>query len=157
MNIDKFSDSKPVVAIDPATATVVGVLTGNEIDTQNYRSLTIPLDIDWTAGAISAVGFTESDTSGGVFVAVDDDNVLYNPDLLPVGADIQLVVGCIAKKRFVKLTITADNVGIDINSAVGLLQDGLTVPQVKAQSVIADADVSSPGKTGDAESTPPKR
>ena len=157
MNIDKFSDSKAVIAIDAATATVVGVLTGNELDTQNYRSLTIPIDIDITTGTITAVGFTESDTTGGVFTAVSGDNVLFNPDLLPVTVDGQLIVGCIAKKRFVKLTITADATTIVINSAAGLLQDSLTAPQVKAASVIADADVSSPGTTGDAASTPPKR
>lgn len=157
MNIDRFSESKAVTAIDPGTATVVGVLTGNEIDTQNYRSLTIPVVIDWTAGAITAIGFTESDTSGGTFTAVPADDVLYYPDALPIGADQTLVVGCVAKKRYVKMTITADNVGIEIVAAEGLLQDSLTTPQAKEASVLSDADVSSPGKTGDAESTPPKR
>lgn len=157
MKYDKFSDSAAVVAIDPATATVAGVLTGNEIDTQFYESLTIPLDIDWTAGEISAIGFTESDTSGGTFTAVPDDEVLFYPDVLPIGADAQVVVGCVAKKRYVKLTLTADATTIVINSAVGLLQDSLTKPMVKEASVLADADVISPDATGDAASTPPKR
>lgn len=157
MNIDRFAESKAVTAIDPATSTVVGVLTGNEIDTQNYRSLTIPVAIDWTAGALTAIGFTESDTSGGTFTAVPADDVLFYPDVLPIGADQTVVVGCVAKKRFVKLTLTADNVGMSITSAEGLLQDSLTMPQAKTASVLADADVSSPGTTGDAASTPPKR
>ena len=157
MDTERFSDSKAVTAIDAGTATVVGTLTGNEIDTAGYRSLTIPLAIDWTAGSITAVGFTECDTSGGTFTAVDDSNVLYYPDDLPVGADGTRIVGCIAKKRYVKLTIVADNVGIEITSAVGLLQASVTKPMVKEASVIADADVSSPGDTADAASTPPKR
>lgn len=157
MNIDKFSDSKSANMIDAGTATVVGVLTGNAIDTQGYRSLTVPIAIDWTAGAISAVGFTESDTVGGTYTAVPDANVLYYPDAFPIGADQTLIVGCVAKKQFVKMTITADNVGIEIVSALGLKQDSLTKPQMKEASVIADDDVNSPGTTGDAVSTPPKR
>jgi len=157
MKYDKFSDSKAVTVIDPATATVVGVLTGNEIDTAGYESLTVPVVIDWTAGSITAIGFTESDTSGGTFTAVPADEVLYYPDALPIGSDQTLVVGCVAKKRYVKMTITADNVGIDIVSAEGLLQDSQTKPLTKAASVLADADVSSPGTTGDADSTAPKR
>lgn len=157
MNTEKFSDSKAVTVIDPGTATVVGVLTGNEIDTQFFNSLTIPVVIDWTAGAISAIGFTESDTSDGTFTAVPDDDVLYYPEDLPIGADQTLVVGCVAKKRFVKMTITADNVGISIVSAEGLLQDSLTKPMYKEASVLADADVIAPGSEADTLTTPAKR
>ncbi len=157
MNTEKFSDSKAVTVFDPATATISGVITGNEIDTQFYNSLTVPVVIDWTSGSITAIGFTECDTSGGTFVAVPADDVLYYPEELPIGADMTLIVGCVAKERFVKMTITGDGTGVAIASAEGLLQDSQVKPMYKEASVLADADVISPSHSADTESTPPKR
>ena len=51
MNQEKFSDSKPVTAIDAGTALAASV-TGNSIDTQFYNSLTVTLDITITAGSV---------------------------------------------------------------------------------------------------------
>lgn len=159
---EQFSGSKPVLAI-AATSIVTDTTTyGEWIDTQNYRSLTIPLDFDWTTdGQIDSVGFQGSNDVGHADAAdLDDAENLYYPGSFPVTADALIHVGCVAKDRYVRLKIvsTEHTAGsIAIPKTAGLLQDSVVKPQVKESSVVADADMVMPSSTGDAVTTPPKR
>lgn len=157
MNTEKFSDSKPVTAIDAGTALAASV-TGNSIDTQFYNSLTVTLDIAISAGSVDSIKFQESSDDGvsDAWADIDDSENLYYPDSFPVTADGLLHAGCVAKERYVRLVITCTGPTGTIGSA-GFLQDSLTKPMVKESSVIADADVNCPDTTADADSTPPKR
>ena len=162
MNTERFSESKPVLALTAAQGTLASATTtlGEAIDTKGYRSLTIPLDIDITTGEIASIGFQESSDDGvaDAYAAIDDSEVLYYPDDFPVDADKVVHVGCVAKERYVKLSIvTTGTVAIAIPKSLALLQDALTKPERKESSVIADADVISPDQTADAVTTPPKR
>lgn len=157
MNIDRFAESKPVVLIDAGTA-LAATVTGNSIDTQFYRSLTGVLDIAISAGSVDSVKFQESSDNGvaDAWADVQEDESLFYPDDYPIAADAVKHVGCIAKERYVRVVLTCTGPTGTVGSA-GLLQDSLTQPMVKESSVLADADVTSPGTTGDAASTPPKR
>ncbi len=157
MNTEKFSDSKPVTAIDAGTALAASV-TGNSIDTQFYNSLTLTLDVTITAGSLDSIKFQESSDNGvgDAWSDIDDSETLYYPDDFAITATGLFHCGCVAKERYVRLVITCTTPTGTIGSA-GFLQDSLTKPMVKESSVIADADVNSPGTTADAESTPPKR
>ena len=159
---EQFSNSKPVLAIG-ATSIVTDTTTyGEWIDTQNYHSLTIPLDFDWTTdGNIASVGFqgaNESDYSDAADLA-DAEN-LYYPGSFPVTGDALIHVGCVAKDRYVRLKIVTSGFttgNIAIPKTAGLLQDSIISPQVKESSVVADADMIMPSTTADATTTPPKR
>lgn len=157
MNQEKFSDSKPVTAIDAGTA-LAATVTGNSIDTQYYNSLTATLDITITAGSLDSIKFQESSDNGvsDAWADIDDSETLYYPDDFPVTATTLLHCGCVAKERYVRLVVTCSTPTGTIGSA-GFLQDSLTKPMVKESSVIADADVNCPDDTADATSTPPKR
>ena len=156
MNIDRFSESKPVEAFTAGTALAAPTVTGLSIDTQNYRSLTLVLDLVISAGSVDSVSFEESDDNS-VWVAVPDADALYYPDDFPLTADAVKHVGTVAKKRYVRAVLNCTGPTGSITASLGLLQDSLTKPQVKESSVIADADVNSPDQTADALSTPPKR
>lgn len=158
MNIDKFSDSKPVEAIAPGTALAASV-TGTSIDTQFYRSLTLAVDLTTlSAGSVDSIKFQESSDNGvsDAWADIDDDEALYYPDDFPYSAPALFHVGCVAKERYVRPVITCTGPTGTV-AAFGFLQDGLTKPMAKESSVIADDDVSSPAATADAASTPPKR
>ncbi len=157
MNVDKFSDSKPVEAIAAGTA-LAATVTGNSIDTKNYRSLTLALDIAISAGSVDSVKFQESSDNGvsDAWADVPDAETLYYPDGFPISADAVVHIGSVAKERYVRPVLTCTGPTGTVGS-LGFLQDSLTKPQVKESSVIADADVNSPDKTADAVATPPKR
>ncbi len=157
MNTEKFSDSKPVEAIAPGTALATTV-TGTGIDTQYYNSLTLDLDISISAGSVDSIKFQESSDDGSTdaYTDIPSQENLFYPDDFPITADALKHCGCVAKERYVRLVVTCTGPTGTIGSQ-GFLQDSLTKPMVKESSVIADADVNSPGDTGDATSTPPKR
>ena len=154
MNKEQFSNSKPVVGIDAATA-LAATVTGNAIDTQGFKSVTLVLDIAISAGSVDAISFVESEDNV-TFTACDDAVVLYYPDGLPISADAVIHVGCVSKKQYIKpvLTCTAPTGTV---GALGLLQDAYQKPDVKESSVVADADIVSPGPLADADTTAPKR
>jgi hypothetical protein len=141
MNKDQFSNSKPVLALAETAIVAAGTTLGEVIDTLTYRSLIIPINIDWTAGTLDSIGFQESDVSGSGYTDCDDSLNLYYPDAFPAGADALVHVGCISKKRYVKLKIVASGgtCTITLSEASGFLMDG-DAPQVQESSVIADAD-----------------
>lgn len=161
MNTEKFSDSKPVAAL-AATTLETGTLTaqGETIDTRFFQSFTVALDIDVTTdGQIDSIKFEESD-DGSTWADCDDSENLYYPDAFPIDADQVVHVGCVSKKRYIRLDIISSGFttgNIAIAKAVGLLQDAMTKPMVKESSVLADADVRSPGDEADTETTAPKR
>lgn len=140
MNIDQFSNAKPVPALDATSIAAAGTTLGDSIDTLGYRSLILPVDIDWTAGAIDSIKFQESDDNS-TFTDCDDAVCLYYPDAFPVGADALVHVGCISKKRYVKVKIVASGATctIAITKATAFLMDG-DAPAIKQSSVVADAD-----------------
>ena len=152
MNMEKFSDSRAVLGVPVGSQVVT---TGAPIDTQNYRSLTIALALTTAGSGITSVSFTESDTSGGTYVAVPASEVLFQPGAFPMTSVGQIQIGCLAKRRFVRLVVTGA-AGSNY-SALGLLQDSLAKPQEVNASVLANDDVQSPDATADASSTIPKR
>lgn len=161
MNTENFSNSKPVLAYTPG-ALSSGDNLGLVIDTKGYRSLLLAIALTITTGEVDSISFQESSDNAvsDAYTEVDDSENLYYPDDFPLtGAAAFLVnVASIAKERYVKVNIVCSGtVSIALNQAIGQLQDSLVSPAVKEASVIADADVNSPGKTADAESTPPKR
>lgn len=161
MNVDRFCESKEVVALTAAQGAIgTGSNTGESIDTFGYGSLTVGLNVSTvTAGEIDSIVFQES-SDNGVADAWEDvaDESLFYPDGFPITATGTVLVGCVAKERYVRLNITGDaTADIVIDAALGLLQDSEARPQRKESSVLADADVNSPGTTADAVSTPPKR
>jgi len=160
---EQFSCSKPVLAI-AATETINSNTTtyGAWIDTQNYRSLTVPIDADWTTdGQIDSIGFQESAVVGhGDAADIPEAENLYYPGSFPIVADALIHVGCVAKERWVRLKIVTTGFSsgnIVIPKTAGLLQDSVIKPQVKESSVVADADMIMPSSTADAVTTPPKR
>lgn len=140
MNVDRFSESAPVAVLDATDVVAAGTTTGDTIDTLGYRSLVAAVDIDWTAGAVDSIGFQESD-DGTTWADADDSVNLYYPDAFPVGADTLLHVGCISKKRYVRIKIVCSGGTCTISFAKvsGILADG-DAPYVKESSVVADAD-----------------
>ena len=161
MNTEKFSDSKPVAALAATTLnTGTLTLTGETIDTQFYNSIVVPVDFDWTTdGQIDSILWEESDNASA-WSAVPDADSLYYPGSFPIIADALVHVGCVSKKRYVRLKITASaftSGNIAIPKTAGVLLDSLTKPMVKESSVLADSEVISPGQTADAVTTPPKR
>lgn len=157
MNTEQFSRSKPVAGIDAGTALATTV-TGNSIDTLEYRSLTLALDIAISAGTVDSIKFQESSDNGvsDAWADVDASEDLFYPGSFPVSADGLIHVGSVAKERYVRLVVECSTPTGTIG-ALGLLQDSNTTVAVKTSSVIADADVISPGETGDAVTTHPKR
>lgn len=152
---EQFSSSKPVKAYT-AGALAPGANTGLSIDTKNYRSLTVALDLTVSADQIESVSWEDS-PDDAVWTAVPDGEALYYPDGFPIDATGMIHIGTVAKERYVRMVINAVAITGNVVAAYGLLQDSVVKPQVKESSVVADADIVSPGKTGDAESTPPKR
>jgi hypothetical protein len=157
MITEKFSDSKPVSTIAPGTALATTV-TGSAIDTQFYNSLTLNLDIAISAGSVDSIKFQESSDNGvaDAFTDIPAQENLFYPDDFPITADALKHCGCVAKERYVRIVVTCTGPTGTIG-AQGFLQDSLTKPMAKESSVLADADVNSPGETADAVTTPPKR
>lgn len=153
MLVDRFVESKPIKLIDPATALAV-LVTGNSIDTKDYRSLTAPLDIVISAGSLDSVKFQESSDNGVLdpWADVSDAETLYYPGSFPIIADALIHIGSVAKERYVRvvLTCTAPTGSV---GAVGFLQDSIVTPMIKESSVIADVDIILPGNPP----TPPLR
>lgn len=164
MNQETFSDSKPVNAIAATLTLTTNTTTyGASIDTQFYNALIIPIDVDWTTdGQIDSIGFQESSDNGvaDAWADIDDSENLYYPDDFPITADALVHVGCVAKERYVRLKIVTSGFSsgnIVIPKTTGFLQKGYVKPNEKESSVLADADIVSPGQTADAVTTPPKR
>ena len=155
---EQFSCSKPVSAF-AAGALSLGANNGVSIDTKDYRSLTIPVSLIITTGEVSAISFEDS-PDNSVWTAVPSGENLFYPGSFPLtGAGAKLIhVGTVAKERYTRMVITCTGtVSIAADIMAGLLQDSVIKPQVKESSVVADANIINPGKTADAETTPPKR
>jgi hypothetical protein len=158
MDREQFSNSKPVSAF-AAAALSLGANNGVSIDTQNYRSLTIPVSLTITTGEVSGISFEDS-PDNSVWTPVPAVENIFYPGSFPLtGAGAKLVhVGTVAKERYVRMVITCTGtVSIAADIMAGLLQDSQYKPQVKESSDVADADIIAPGKLADADTTAPKR
>lgn len=149
MNMERVSDSRVVLPF--ATVQNTNGTTGITIDTQHYRSLSILLAR--TAGTIDSVSFTESDLPSSGFAAIPAAETLFQPGAIPLSSG-NLVIGCIAKKRYVRFNVVAASASY---SAMGFLGDSLVKPHEVNASILANGDVNSPDATADASSTIPKR
>ncbi len=152
---EQFSCSKPVKAYT-AGALSPGANVGLSIDTRNYRSLTVALDLTVAANQIESISWEDS-PDNSVWTAVVEAENLYYPDGFPITADGLIHIGTVAKERYVRFTINAVAITGTVVASYGLLQDSVVKPQVKESSVVADADIIAPDQTADAVTTPPKR
>jgi len=157
MDKEQFSNSAPAVGFDPATALAASV-TGNSIDTLNYRSVTLALVIAISAGSVDSVKWQESSDNGvaDAWADIPESENLYYPGSFPISADGNIHIGCVAKERYVRPVLTCTGPTGTV-AGVGLLQDSMVKPQVKESSVVADADMIAPGPLADADVTAPKR
>jgi hypothetical protein len=160
MDYDKFSTGKSVLALTVTTISTATTTSGAIIDTMGYGSLVIGLYSTITNGYISAVTFQEGDNSSLTDAAtLDDSELLINDGQLPLTATGIIRVGCITKKRYVRLrvtTATEDTVSMIVH-AIAELNDAQSSPPQVASSVLETSEINAPGNTGDSVVTHPKR
>ena len=159
MDYDRFSEGKSVIAIEDSNITTATDTDGEIIDTQFFGSLVVGINIsDVTSGEISAITFQEGDDAALADAAdVNDDLLLVYPTQFPIDAAGVVRVGCVSKKRYVRLKITTTGtVDITLNG-MGELGHGMSQPQNVSSSVLETADINCPDKTADAIVTSPKR
>ena len=152
---EQFSCSKPVKAYT-AGALAPGANAGLSIDTKDYRSLTVALDLTVTGDQIESISWEDSPDNSN-WTSVVEAERLYYPDEFPITASDLIHIGTVAKERYVRFTINAVAITGAVVASYGLLQDSVIKPQVKESSVVADANIIAPGQTADAVTTPPKR
>ena len=161
MDYDKFSTGKSGVALASTNITTATTTSGSIIDTKGYNSLVCGIVVtDVTAGYISAVTFQEGDESDlSDATTLDDSQLLIYDSQFNVTAAGVIRVGCISKKRYVRLRITtATATTVDITAhSVYELNDALSAPGQIQSSVLKTSEINSPGQTSDAVVTSPKR
>ena len=116
MDYDSFSDSLMVEALVSTNSVIAEDVLGEIIDTQGYNSIVAGLLVsDVTSGTISAVTFEEGDDPALADAAdIDSSLLLITPADLPVIAAGLLQVGCVSKKRYVRLKVTTLGGAVDI-------------------------------------------
>jgi len=161
MDYDKFSTGKSVVALSSTNITSATDTDGEIIDTQYYGSIVVGIDVsDVTAGEISAVTFQEGDDAALADAAdISASELLVYPTQFPVSAAGVIRIGCVSKKRYVRLKITTTTATtVDITaSAIAELNDGMNQPAEVTSSRLATADINAPSDVGDTKVTSPKR
>jgi hypothetical protein len=161
MDYDKFSTGKSGVALVSTNIVTETTTSGAQIDTKGYNSLVCTIVVtDVTAGYITAVTFQEDDDAAwGTVTTLDDSELLIYDTQFNVTAAGVIRVGCISKKRYVRLRITTETATtVDITAhATYELNDALSAPGQVQSSVLATAEINSPGVTSDSIVTPPKR
>jgi hypothetical protein len=160
MDYDKFSTGKSVLALTVTTISTATTTSGAIIDTKGYGSLVVGLYSTITNGYISAVTFQEGDNSSLTDAAtLDDSELLINDDSLPLTATGIIRVGCITKKRYVRVrvtTATEDTVSMIVH-AIAELNDAQQNPQQVASSVLDTDEINAPSTEADTVVTAPKR
>lgn len=160
MDYDKFSTGKSALALSSQTISTATTTSGEIIDTKGYGSIVVGLYAAITNGYISVVTFQEGDESDLSDAAtLDDSELLINDGQLSLEATGIIRVGCISKKRYVRLrvtTATADTVSI-VAYAIAELNDAQDSPPQVASSVLETSEINSPDTVGDAIVTSPKR
>ncbi len=138
MDYDRFSKGKSVIALPNTTISSATNTDGAVIDTFGFGSIVVGISVDWTQGSISAITFLESDLSNmSDATPVADSQLLIKKSQLPVGADGVFRVGCISKKRYVKLRITTTGGTVSIAAfAIAELGNALYSPPQVASSVL---------------------
>lgn len=161
MDFDRFSTGKTVVGIASTNITTATITSGSIIDTKGFSSLVAGIIVtDVTNGYITAVTFQEGDESDlSDATTLDDSQLLIYDTQFNVTAAGIIRVGCISKKRYVRLritTATGGTVDLTLHSVIEL-NDALDAPNEVTSSVLATSEINSPGVTSDAVVTSPKR
>jgi len=161
MDYDRFSTGKSVIALDSTNITTATDTLGEIIDTQFYGSIVVAVNVtDVTAGEISAITFEEGDDAALADAADISSSILLTyPTQYPVDAAGVVRVGCVSKKRYVRLKVTTTTATtVDITAtALAELNCGQAQPGEVTSSKLATADINCPDDTGDAIVTSPKR
>jgi hypothetical protein len=161
MDYDKFSTGKSGVALVSTNIVTATTTSGSQIDTKGYNSLVCTIVVTAvTQGYITAVTFQEDDDSSwGTVATMDDSQLLIYDTQFNVTATGVIRVGCISKKRYVRLRITTATLGtVDlVCHATYELNDALSAPGQVQSSVLATSEINAPGVTADATVTSPKR
>ncbi len=134
MNKELFSNSKGVNAFTRAQITTVTTTYGAWIDTSNFNSLLILLNIVITTGTITGIVVQEANASDQSDAAVVNDDVkLLNPSQFPIAVSKIVKIGTVSKKKYVR-------VGVTTAGTVSMYVDGMAV---LSDSIFAPADVDS--------------
>jgi hypothetical protein len=161
MDNDKFSTGKSGVALASTNIVTATTTSGSIIDTKGYNSLVCAVVVTAvTQGYITAVTFQEGDESDlSDASTLDDSQLLIYDTQFNVTATGVIRVGCISKKRYVRLRITTATAGtVDlVCHATYELNDALSSPGQVQSSVLATSEINVPGTTSDVIVTHPKR
>ena len=158
MDYDRFSDGKSVLAIADTNIASATTTKGAWINTQFFGSLVVALNAAITSGQIDSVSWDEADADDQSDAAAMDDSFnLYQPGQFPVTASKIIRLGCISKKKYVRLSIvTSGTVNIDV-FGLGELGHAYTKPKEVDSSTLETSDINCPAQTADAIVTAPKR
>lgn len=166
MEKEIYSTGKSVLAFGtgttPVTISSATTTYGNWIDTQGFNSATFSLSMVLGGSqTVSAIVFTEADTPSTYADSAAMDLTKYllvYPSVLPIAAGTSTVrVGCLSKKRFIRIGVTTTTT--DSSTVVGFceLNNALSQPNAVTSSTLALASINAGGVTADANVTSPKR
>lgn len=141
MDIDRFSTGKSVMAVSYQNIATATDTVGEWINTQYYKSLVASIHAAITTGAISAIAWDEADEDDQSDAAAMNDSFnLYQPDIFPISGDAtehDIRIGCISKKKWVRLRITTTGtVDIDVY-AMAELNEATSRPPETNSSVVS--------------------
>jgi hypothetical protein len=158
MEKEIFSRSKAVNCFTLATISTATETYGQEIDTLGYNSVLFALKLVMTTGEVSAISVYASDTSG-TYTTAESVTTLLNPDQLPITTSGIAYFGSVAKKRYLKISVTSASFGGSENFTVdgmAILSDSFTSPNIQTSMFEAASTVNAPGSLADdTDFTPP--
>ena len=166
MEKEIHSKGKTVLAIGTAgvVATISSATTtyGPWIDTAGYNSLEVGLSVAITSPAtISAVFFQEADASNQSDAATSDVTkyLLFYPTQLPltVSTTTPVRIGCVSKKRYVRLALTSTGTAGITAYGIGELNNSVSQPSTIYASTLTTAQINAPSTEADSLVTSPKR
>jgi len=121
------SDLKLQVAIEPQALSSTTDITGEEIDTQGFDSLTFALHTDAIAVGtlVAQLEIQHSDVSGSGFTAVADADLTdleSTTAIIETDDKVTKKIGYIGEKRFVRSNlVVTTNAGTDVVSGLAVL------------------------------------
>jgi hypothetical protein len=124
---DLHNNVKVARALDAVTSAANEVLTGQVIDLAGYKSAEIAISYGNKTDGAAAVELQECATSGGVYTAVADEDLLGTEAAVSVadgvaGANTVKKLGYKGAKQFIKVVVTiTSNAGALPVSAVAVL------------------------------------
>jgi hypothetical protein len=161
-----FSKGKSALAVGTAgvVTTISSATTtyGNWIDTAGFNSYTVSLSMAIGSGnTITAIFFQEADVASTYSDAATSDTTKYlleYPTQFPISAATALVrIGCLSKKRFVRVAITTSGSQTVTVLGIGELNHSITQPTDIYSSTLAASSINAPSTVADSTVTPPKR